>query len=86
MCSEVRHPESHVPGFVLRREPAHRGGDRIGRIPLEEPQQRQKRAFAEHGEQERGDREIGLVDQRLSDACPPAVDNPVAVALSRRAG
>ena len=38
---------------------------RIGRVIAQEPQQREEAALAEHREQERREREVGLVEQRL---------------------
>ena len=65
MLAEMRETERDVARFVLRGEPGHRRGDRIRCVPLDEPQQREERALAEHRQQERRDGELGLVDQRL---------------------
>ena len=61
---EVRHAERDVARLVLRGEPGDRPGHRIGRVVLEEPQQRQEAALAEHRQQEGREREVGLVEQR----------------------
>ena len=61
---EVREAERDVARLVLRREPRDLARARIGRVIAEEPQQRQEAALAEHREQERRDREVGLVEQR----------------------
>ena len=63
-CSQVRDPERDVPGLVDARQPGDLPGDRVGRVVVEERQQRQEAALAEHREQERGQREVGLGEQR----------------------
>ena len=70
MLAEMREAERHVPRFVLRGEPGHGRRHRVGRVPLDEPQQREKRPFAEHRQQERRDGEVRFVDERLERRLP----------------
>ena len=51
VTAKMRHSEGDVPRFILCRETADGGGDRVRSGSPDEPEQRQERAFAEHGEQ-----------------------------------
>ena len=37
VLAEMRHPERHVPGLILRREAADSRRNRIGRVPFQKP-------------------------------------------------
>ena len=52
MLAEMREAERDVSRLVLRREPGHGRRDGVRRISLDEPEQRQERALAEHRQQE----------------------------------
>ena len=57
--------ERDVTRLVLERELRDAPRDRVGSVRFEEREQRQECALAQHRQQERGDGEIGLVDERL---------------------
>ena len=65
VAAQMGEAERHVTRFVLRRKPAHLARHRIGRVFVQEPEQRQARALAEHRQQEKCQREIRLFEQRL---------------------
>jgi hypothetical protein len=48
MLAEVRETKRHMPRLILRRKPHDRRRDRIGGLLLDEPEQGQKRSFAEY--------------------------------------
>src|SRR2546423_10315405 len=62
---EVRKAERNVPGLVLEREVRDLAGHRVRGIRLDERQEVEERALTEYGEQERRQREVGLVEERL---------------------
>ena len=72
MLAEVRQPKRHVPRFILRGQPRDRSRHRVGRVLLDEPQQGQKRSFAQHRQEKGRDGEVRLVNQRLERRLPAA--------------
>ncbi len=65
VLAQVPHGEGDVAGLVLEGEVGDAGGHGIGRVALEERQERQKRPLAQHRQQEGGDRPVRLVEQGL---------------------
>ncbi len=65
MVFEMGHAVGDVTRFVLEGEVRDLGGDRVGSVTIEEREEVQEAAFAEHGEQERRQDEVGLVEQGL---------------------
>lgn len=62
---EMGLPEGDVAGFVLQRQMGDPGRDRVGRVLVQEGEEVQEGAFAQHGEQELGEGEVGLIQERL---------------------
>ncbi len=69
---EVGHRERDVAGLVVARQVGDAAGQRVGGVAFEEAEQREERALAHHRQEERGDGEVGLVEQRLQRG--PAAD------------
>ena len=65
MAAEVSQAERHVARLVLGRDARDLPRDRVRPVIVQEPQQGQKRAFPEHGQEKEGESEVGLFEQRL---------------------
>ena len=65
-------PNATCRASSTARQPGDLAGDRVGRVRVEEGQQVQEAALAEHREQERGQGEVGLGEQ----ACPATPGRP----------
>jgi len=71
VVGQVRDAERDVPGLVLVGESHDLAGDRVGGVLVEEGEQVQEAALAQHREQERGQREVRFGEQR-GKRRPPA--------------
>ena len=63
VAAEMREAERDVARFVLGREAGDVTRACVGRVIADEPEEREEAAFAEDGEQEARDCEVGLVEQ-----------------------
>ena len=82
---QVRHAEGNVPRLVLGGEPRNLPSDRVGPVGLEEAQQIEETALAKDRQQERGEGEIGLVDECLERRLSTGRGEPEPAALEQRA-
>ena len=82
VLAQMRHAEGDVARFVLRGQPAHRCSDRIGRVSLEEPKQREKVPSPSTESRNDAVAKSGSSTSVCSDAWPPAVESPSSVRFS----
>ena len=86
VVADVGHAELDVPGLVDAGPPADLGRHRVRGVVLDEPQQVEERPLAQHRQQERGDREVVLVEERLEaelGATRPTYWSPPPLASAR---
>ncbi len=71
VLAQVGQAEGHVPRLVLAREPRHLARHRIGRVRVQEAQEREEAPLPQHREQEARLGKSGSSTSVFSDACPP---------------